>query len=167
MTIKEEYSGILANKVQHYFQVTRAATTYFPEPEGGWETIVNCKKEGWTVGTQLLVDIEDPEILEKMKKEATKLGITVDEMMIILKNEITMENCTATISIASDINKNTDIQEIANKMKSILGGEVKSHSLLLNTKPISASHANYGRGKIEEKYDVVTAKYRPGTVRVE
>ena len=167
MTIKEEYSGILA-KYNTTFQVTRAATTYFPEPEDGWETIINCKKEGWIVETQLLVDIEDPEILEKMKKEATKLGITVDEMMIILKkNEITMENCTATISIASDINKNTDIQEIANKMKSILGGEVKSHSLLLNTKPISASHANYGRGKIEEKYDVVTAKYRPGMVRVE
>ena len=52
-------------------------------------------------------------------------------------------------------------------MKSIMGGEVKSHSLLLNTKPISASHANYGRGKIEEKkYDVVTTKYRPGTGRV-
>ena len=41
-------------------------------------------------------------------------------------------------------------------MKSIMGGEVKSHSLLLNTKPISASHANYSRGKIEEKYDAYT-----------
>ena len=44
-------------------------------------------------------------------------------------------------------------------MKTILGDQVLSHNLMENTKPalyLFALHANYGRGKIEEKYDAYT-----------
>ena len=141
------------------FEITRAAL-YFPKPVGGRATIDNCKKEGWTVGIKLLVDINDL----KLKQEAAKLGMTVDQMMIILKDQL--ENCSATICIESDIHKNTAIQKVANKMKFIMGGEEKYHSLHQNTKPVSARHANYGRGKIEGKYDDYTTAFHPGTVGV-
>ena len=141
------------------FKITRVAL-YFPKPVGGRATIDNCKKEGWTVGIKLLVDINDL----KLKKEAAKLGMTIEKMMIILKDQL--ENCSATICIESDIDKNTAIKEITNKMKFIMGGSVVSHSLHQNTKPVIASHANYGRGKIEGKYDDYTTAFHPGTVGV-
>ena len=81
---------------------------YFPEKEGGRATIQNSNKnEGWTVGTQLLVDIDDPATLKKMNRVAANLGMTVAKVMIILKDQ--MENCTSTICIASKINNNHDI----------------------------------------------------------
>ena len=60
------------------FKITRAAL-YFPKPVGGRATIDNCKKEGWTVGIKLLVDIDDRTTLFKLKKEAKKLGMTVEK----------------------------------------------------------------------------------------
>ena len=103
-----------------------------------------------------------------MKRVAANLGMTVAEVMIILKDQ--MENFTSTICIASKINNsNGDIQEVATKMKTILGDQVFSQSLIENTKPavyFSALHANYGRGKIEEKYDAYTTAYHPGMLRV-
>jgi hypothetical protein len=99
-----------------------------------------------------------------LKQEAVKLGMTVDQMMIILKD--LMENCSATICIESDIHKNTAIQKVANKMKFIMGGSAKAHSLHQNTTPVIACHANFGRGKIEGKYDIVTTKYYPRTMGV-
>ena len=69
--IKEKYSGILS-KYNTTFQVTRAAL-YFPEKDGGRATIQNSNKnEGWTVGTQLLVDIDDPATLEKIEQSGCK-----------------------------------------------------------------------------------------------
>ena len=137
---------------------------YFPKPVGGRKTIANCKEEGWTVGIKLLVDIDDRTTLFKLKQEAEKLGMTVDQVMIILKDQL--ENCSATICIESDINNNSAIQKVANKMKFIMGGEEKCHSLHQNTKPVIARHANFGRGKIEGKYDDYTTAFHPGTVGV-
>ena len=145
------------------FNITRASL-YFPKPVGGRETIANCKEEGWTVGIKLLVDINDRTVLFKLKQEAVKLGMTVDQMMIILKD--LMENCLATICIESDIHKNTAIQKVANKMKTIMGGSAKTHSLSNNCNQVIACHANFGRGKIEGKYDIVTTKYYPRTMGV-
>ena len=123
------------------FPPTRAAL-YFPKPVEGWATIDNCKDEGWTVGIKLLVDIKDYTSLLELQEDAVKLGMTIDQVMTLLKDQL--ENCSATICIESDINKNTAIQKVANKMKFIMGGSVVSHSLHQNTKPVIASHANYG-----------------------
>ena len=161
-TLAEKYAAILSD-YNSTFKPTKAAL-YLPKPVGGRMTVPNCKKEGWTVGIQLLIDIDDPTTLFKLKKEAASLGMTVGVMMNILKD--LMENCTATICIESDINNNTAIQEITKKIKYIMGDNEFSHSLTENCKPVSACHANYGRGDIEGKYDAVTTKYHPGTMGV-
>ena len=102
---------------------------------------ITRKKEGWAVGTELVIEVDDPVTLLELKKEAAMLGKTVAKVMIISKDQ--MENCTSTVCIESDNNNNAAIQEIATKMKTILlGGSVKQHSLLQNTKPVSALHAS-------------------------
>ena len=94
------------------FPPTRAAL-YFPKPVEGWATIDNCKDEGWTVGIKLLVDIKDYTSLLELQEDAVKLGMTIDQVMTLLKDQL--ENCLATICIESDINKNTAIQKFQTK----------------------------------------------------
>ena len=61
------------------------AALYIPEKEGDWATIDNFKKEGRKVRTKLHVNLKDPAILKEMKREATKLGMSVDKVMTTIE----------------------------------------------------------------------------------
>ena len=120
---------------------------YFPEKEGGRATIQNSNKnEGWTVGTQLLVDIDDPATLKKMNRVAANLGMTVAKVMIILKIKWKIVRQLFVLHLRSTTIM-IYIQEVATKMKTTLGDLVVSHSLMENQKPVHQTtvvNANYG-----------------------